>query len=64
MNNKENSIPNDKSVAEIKESFAKLYRIISHLRGPEGCPWDKEQSPYTIRENLLEESYECIQAIE
>ena len=64
MNNKHNSVPPDKSLAEIKNSFAKLYGIISYLRGPEGCLWDKQQSPYTIRENLLEETYECIHAIE
>jgi tetrapyrrole methylase family protein/MazG family protein len=52
------------TINAIKEAFARLYDIISELRGPGGCPWDKEQTPYTIRENLLEEAYECIHAIE
>jgi tetrapyrrole methylase family protein/MazG family protein len=48
----------------IKTAFAKLYNIIYTLRSPEGCAWDRQQSPYSIRENLLEETYECIHAIE
>ena len=63
--NKSNSFQPPEGVLEdIKKAFANLYSIIYILRGPEGCPWDKEQSPYTIRENLLEETYECIHAIE
>jgi len=63
MNNTspEHDLPN---IQDLKESFIKLYKIISHLRGPGGCSWDREQSPYTIRKNLLEETYECINAIE
>ena len=33
------------------------------LRSPEGCPWDREQTPSSIRANLVEEAYECIEAI-
>ncbi|MBN1797822.1 MAG: nucleoside triphosphate pyrophosphohydrolase [Spirochaetales bacterium] len=64
MNISNTSQPSEEQVEEIKKAFANLYNIIYILRGPEGCPWDKEQSPYTIRENLLEETYECIHAIE
>ena len=61
-----NTLPdnNPQNIQDLKESFAKLYNIISQLRGPEGCAWDREQSPSTIRKNLLEETYECINAIE
>jgi len=45
------------------EAFKKLYDIIVHLRGPDGCPWDREQTPLSVRGNLLEETYECIEAI-
>ncbi|MDR1802069.1 MAG: nucleoside triphosphate pyrophosphohydrolase [Treponema sp.] len=45
------------------ESFQRLYDIIVRLRGPEGCPWDREQTPLSIRGNLIEETYECIEAI-
>jgi tetrapyrrole methylase family protein/MazG family protein len=45
-------------------AFRRLFDIVKILRGPKGCPWDKEQTPYTIRTNLIEEAYECISAIE
>jgi len=64
MNNSKSFQPPQHIIEDIKKAFANLYGIIYMLRGPEGCPWDKEQSPYTIRENLLEETYECIHAIE
>ena len=38
--------------------------IIATLRGPDGCPWDKEQSPESLRSNLIEESYEAVEAID
>ena len=34
------------------------------LRSPEGCPWDREQDHKTIRNNLLEETYEAIEGID
>lgn len=46
-----------------KEAFGRLYGIIKTLRGPEGCPWDREQTPASIRGNLIEEAYECVEAI-
>ena len=46
------------------EAFRNLYEIIVRLRGPEGCPWDKEQTPLSIRGNLIEETYECLEAID
>lgn len=46
------------------ENFKKLVEIISILRSPEGCPWDREQDHKTLRKNLLEETYEALEAIE
>ena len=43
--------------------FSEFLQIIEKLRGPDGCPWDKEQTAYSLRSNLLEEAYECIDAI-
>lgn len=43
------------------ESFAEL---VAHLRAPNGCPWDREQTHETLRKHLLEESYEAISAID
>jgi tetrapyrrole methylase family protein/MazG family protein len=46
------------------EAFRRLLDIIATLRGPEGCPWDRKQTPETLAPNLLEETYELIDAIE
>ena len=34
------------------------------LRAPDGCPWDREQTPASLRPFVLEETYEVIEAIE
>ena len=44
-------------------SFKSLCDIITRLRSPEGCLWDREQSPMSLRGALVEETYECIEAI-
>lgn len=49
---------------ETKEAFNELYNIIKKLRGPEGCNWDREQTPQSLRSDLIEETYECIEAID
>jgi len=46
-----------------KEAFSRLYEIMQTLRGPNGCPWDREQTPKSIRSNLIEEAYECVEAV-
>jgi tetrapyrrole methylase family protein / MazG family protein len=46
------------------EAFQKLYEIVARLRGPGGCPWDLEQTPLTLRSDLIEETYECVEAID
>jgi XTP/dITP diphosphohydrolase/ATP diphosphatase len=38
--------------------------ILARLRGPEGCPWDREQTFDTIKRHTLEETYEVFDAIE
>jgi tetrapyrrole methylase family protein/MazG family protein len=53
---------NDNNI--IKDNFLKLYEIIKQLRGPGGCEWDKKQTAYTLRSSLLEETFECINAIQ
>jgi len=45
------------------EAFAGLYRIIARLRAPDGCPWDREQTPLSLRGDLIEEAYELVEAI-
>jgi tetrapyrrole methylase family protein / MazG family protein len=51
------------AAAKAGEAFALLYTIIARLRAPDGCPWDKAQSPSSIRNNIVEEAYELIEAI-
>jgi len=46
------------------DGFARLFFIIQRLRAPDGCPWDRQQSPRTLRASLLEEAWECISAID
>jgi tetrapyrrole methylase family protein / MazG family protein len=45
-------------------SFEAFAEIVAHLRAPDGCPWDKEQTHESLRKHLLEESYEAITAID
>lgn len=44
--------------------FAESVAIMARLRGPGGCPWDREQSFDSIRKHTLEETYEVLDAIE
>jgi MazG family protein len=44
--------------------FAESVAIMARLRGPDGCPWDREQSFDTIRKYTLEETYEVLDAID
>ncbi|MCX7023394.1 MAG: nucleoside triphosphate pyrophosphohydrolase [Spirochaetes bacterium] len=45
------------------ESFERLYSIVRRLRAPDGCPWDRAQTPLTIRGNVIEEAYELVEAV-
>jgi tetrapyrrole methylase family protein/MazG family protein len=44
--------------------FDTLVEIIARLRGPNGCPWDKEQTHASLRANLLAETYEVLEALD
>lgn len=45
-------------------SFEAFQEVIAHLRAPEGCPWDREQTHETLRAHLIEESYEALAALD
>ncbi len=45
-------------------SFESLQETMAHLRAPEGCPWDREQTHETLRPYLLEETYEALDALD
>ena len=40
-----------------------LISIVTLLRAPGGCPWDREQTHFSIKKNFIEETYEVIEAI-
>jgi tetrapyrrole methylase family protein/MazG family protein len=41
-----------------------LCRIVKILRGPDGCPWDMKQTHESIRQHVIEEAYEVVDAID
>jgi len=45
-------------------SFESFQNLIAHLRAPNGCPWDREQTHLTLRSHLIEEAYETLDAID
>ncbi len=44
--------------------FTALVDIIARLRAPDGCPWDRQQTHSSLRETLLEECYEVLEALD
>lgn len=46
------------------EAIERLLGIMERLRGPDGCPWDREQTLQTLRPYVLEETYEVLEAID
>ena len=51
-------------IAQAGKQFAEAVAIMARLRGPGGCPWDREQTFSSIRKYTLEETYEVLDAIE
>lgn len=48
----------------VKYPIDPLVRVMQKLRGPEGCPWDREQNHRSLRKYLIEETYEVLDAID
>jgi MazG family protein len=46
------------------DRFESLVAIMDRLRGPGGCPWDREQDYASLRRYLLEEAYEVVEALD
>lgn len=46
------------------EAFERLVEVMARLRAPDGCPWDREQTLASLRQWLLEETYEVLEAID
>lgn len=45
-------------------AFESFQETVAHLRAPDGCPWDREQTHRSLRPHLLEETYEALEAID
>jgi tetrapyrrole methylase family protein/MazG family protein len=48
----------------VPSGLESLQETVAHLRAPDGCPWDKEQTHQTLRTTLLEEAHEVLEAID
>src|SRR6266480_5254115 len=46
------------------QAFTRLVDIMATLRGPDGCPWDREQTIDSLKPFVLEETYEVLEAID
>lgn len=44
--------------------FETFQDTVAHLRAPNGCPWDRQQTPQSLRTHLMEEAYEALQALD
>ncbi|MBW1936255.1 MAG: nucleoside triphosphate pyrophosphohydrolase [Deltaproteobacteria bacterium] len=49
---------------DVPKAFSDLVKLVSRLRGPEGCPWDAVQTYQSVKTYLLEECYEALDAID
>jgi len=43
--------------------FHEIVAVVARLRAPDGCPWDREQTPASLRPYLIEETYEVLDAL-
>ncbi|HZH60672.1 MAG TPA: nucleoside triphosphate pyrophosphohydrolase [Metabacillus sp.] len=57
-------VPPVKDETILYHQFSSFREIIAELRGPNGCPWDKEQTHQTLKKYLIEECYELLEAID
>jgi tetrapyrrole methylase family protein/MazG family protein len=44
--------------------FQAFVELIARLRGPDGCPWDREQTHESLKPNMIEEAYEVVEAVD
>ena len=46
------------------KEFERLKQIVEKLRSPQGCPWDKEQTLYSMKTDMIEEAFELLDALD
>jgi len=52
------------STDERRPGFREFVDVVARLRGPDGCPWDRQQTYQSLRRYVLEEAYEVLEAID
>ena len=57
-------VPSSTYEQRSRHDFEDVMRIVRRLRAPNGCPWDREQTHMSLKNALLEECYELIDAID
>jgi tetrapyrrole methylase family protein/MazG family protein len=57
-------VPRSDKDEQQNRTFGRLHEIVQILRSPEGCPWDREQTHASLRNNLIEETYEVLETID
>jgi MazG family protein len=60
----EEQVTHPRTESDAGAEFQRLVDIMRRLRGPNGCPWDREQSIHSLRGFVLEETYEVLDAID
>ena len=58
------AVEEDEFLKKDRYDFADLEELITILRAPGGCPWDRAQTSESIKSNMIEEAYELVDAIE
>ena len=53
-----------KNQKNASDELVRLMELVAHLRGKDGCPWDRKQTPESAASYILEEAYEAVDAIE
>ncbi len=48
----------------VESAFENFQETVAHLRAPDGCPWDIKQTHLSLRNHLMEEAYEALQALD
>ena len=48
----------------VESAFENFQETVAHLRAPDGCPWDIKQTHQSLRNHLMEEMYEALQALD
>ena len=63
LKRKEGTLIDQNETKKASEAFSNFFTVIKRLTEDDGCPWDKVQTPLSMRQSLVEETFEAIDAI-